>query len=211
MWKVDHLNFTILSFLDLAGFLGASVGGNGIDIANDEKSADLSSDANANTVSVRNKQGAGLAATSHRKWSIRPSSYSLILPDKQPVDKWVRKTHRLTSHRIVNNELSDEVIGDEVLLLIDTGSLVTVTDRNRSAGRRGAMCRPETRAHESSKLISLPNPLVNFGGDWLLVKQRVWSVCEAVRRFICACLGCWSPALKVSFQGEAIAQSLTSG
>ncbi|RSL58319.1 hypothetical protein CEP51_014096 [Fusarium floridanum] len=61
MWKVDHLNFTILSFLGLAGFLGASVGGNGIDIANDEKSADLSSDANANTVSVRNKQGAGLA------------------------------------------------------------------------------------------------------------------------------------------------------
>ena len=67
------------------------------------------------------------------------------------------------------------VDGDDVLLLIYTKSLVAFTDREIAV-------QEDEERYASRRLdpMSLPNPLVNFGGDCLLVKHRVWSVCEAI-------------------------------
>lgn len=67
------------------------------------------------------------------------------------------------------------VNGDEVLLLIDTRLLMTLTHREIAVQEDRERC-----ADRRPEPMSLPDPLVNFGGDWLLIKDRVWSVCEAV-------------------------------
>lgn len=59
---LDEISFAVISLLDLIVFLGASVGRGGVNVANDEKSADLSGDADADTVPICDKQGTSLAS-----------------------------------------------------------------------------------------------------------------------------------------------------
>lgn len=59
---LDELSFAVISLLDLIVSLGASVGRD-VSVANDEKGADLSGDADTDTVAVCGKQGTSL--TSH--------------------------------------------------------------------------------------------------------------------------------------------------